>query len=289
VSTVRDMAKEMVKSIFEYDNYREFLKDVYLSLKATDKKFSFRYFSKAAGFKAGNVLKFAMDGKRNIAPQSIEKFAKALKLNKEESLFFRHLVLFNQAKAIDQRQLHLKEMLRCRAFKKVYPLSASQFNYYQHWYYISIRELIGLEGFREDYDWISKTLEPAITPQAAKRAVDDLIELGLIQRKSDGRLYQVDTDITTGNEVTSQALANYHREMIKKGAESIERFRREMRDVSAVTVAVSPESIKTIKEMVQRFRKEIVEFSLKTGHPSIIYQVNFQIFPITRIVETEKK
>jgi len=46
-----------------------------------------------------------MDGKRNLGTPCIEQFAQALKLNKEESLFFRHLVLFNQAKTVMKNKL----------------------------------------------------------------------------------------------------------------------------------------------------------------------------------------
>ncbi len=53
-------------SVFEYDNYREFLRDSYEYLKAANPKYSYRYFSKSAGFKSSSVMKMIMDGKRNM-------------------------------------------------------------------------------------------------------------------------------------------------------------------------------------------------------------------------------
>jgi uncharacterized protein (TIGR02147 family) len=138
------------KSVFEYNDYRVFLKDAYFHLKNENKNFSFRYFSRVAGFKSPSVLKQVIDGQINIATNSIDKFSKAFKLNKEESVFFRHLVLLNQAKSVDEKQVHLNELLRCRAFKRMYPLSKLQANYYQHWYFIPVRELVNLKGFKED-------------------------------------------------------------------------------------------------------------------------------------------
>src|SRR3989338_9919808 len=84
-------------NIFEYDNYRSFLKDLYALLKQEKSAFSFRFFSRQAGFRSPNFLKLVMEGKRNLSPESIEKFAKGLKLNKNEADFFRRLVLLNQA------------------------------------------------------------------------------------------------------------------------------------------------------------------------------------------------
>jgi uncharacterized protein (TIGR02147 family) len=275
------------KTVYEYTDYREFLKDAFKYLKEENKSFSYRFFSRVAGFKSPSVLKQVMDGQMKLAPSSIEKFAKAFKLNKEESAFFRHLVLFNQARTIDERQTQLKAMLSSRSYKKLHPLSQLQFNYYQHWYHVSIRELVGLDGFQEDPNWIATHISPQITPQEAKKGLENLVELGLIRRNPDGKLEQADANVTTGDEVVSKALANYHREMIKKGAESIEHFPGTIRDISAVTIAVNAESIKTIKEKVQKFRKEILEYASQNANPNVIYQVNFQIFPVTEAVDTE--
>jgi uncharacterized protein (TIGR02147 family) len=49
------------KSIFEYDNYRAFLKDSYEAAKARDPKFSFRFFARLAGFKSSATLKRVME------------------------------------------------------------------------------------------------------------------------------------------------------------------------------------------------------------------------------------
>jgi uncharacterized protein (TIGR02147 family) len=269
------------KSVYEYDNFRDFLKDAFAAMKVNNKNFTYRYFSRIAGFKSPSVLKQVIEGEMKLSLSSIEKFTKAFKLNKEQSFFFHHLVLFNQAKTIDERQEHLAQMLSCRVFKKLYPLSGAQFNYYKNWYFIPIREMVALEDFHEDAEWIAKKIIPSITPQEAKKALDDMLELGLIKRNEEGRLEQVDANVSTGNEVALQAVSQFHRDMIKKGAEAIEVFPREVRDISAVTVGVSVETVKTIKEMVQKFRKEILEFALKTSNPDIVYQVNFQIFPVT--------
>ena len=67
--------------IFAYTNYRSFLKDLYDHKKKTTSYFSYRYFSKKAGFSSHNVLKLIINGERNIAYDSIPKFSKALELS----------------------------------------------------------------------------------------------------------------------------------------------------------------------------------------------------------------
>ncbi len=49
-------------SIYEYDNYRAFLKDMYDYQKAKTTYFSFRYFARKAGYASPNFLKLVIDG-----------------------------------------------------------------------------------------------------------------------------------------------------------------------------------------------------------------------------------
>src|SRR6266568_3899878 len=106
------------RKIYEYENYRSFLKDFYDWSKIENPKFSFRFFSKLAGFKSSSFLKHVMDGKKNHSPESIEQFAKAIKFTKEERLFFKNLVLFNQASSSEEKQLYFQEILRSRTYRK---------------------------------------------------------------------------------------------------------------------------------------------------------------------------
>ena len=72
-------------NIYNFTDYREFLKDRYRQLKINDPLFSFRHFSKSAGFGSPNYLKLVMDGKRNLSAEAIAKFAKGLRLDNHES------------------------------------------------------------------------------------------------------------------------------------------------------------------------------------------------------------
>ena len=132
--------------IFNYQDYREFLKDTYSYLKKNSRYFSFRYFSKTAGFTSPNIFKLVMDGDRNLSTEGVGKFLKGLKLGKNESEFFKILVKFNQAKSSVEKQSVAEEILKFKAYRKIYPLGQAQYNYYSNWYFIAIREMVALPG-----------------------------------------------------------------------------------------------------------------------------------------------
>lgn len=280
------MPKEEI-TIFEYDNYRAFLRDLYESYKETKPHFSYRYFSQKAGFRSPNFLKLVIEGKRNLSPESIEKFTNALKLGKKEAEFFRVLVHLNQARTVGEKKIYAEQLMQFRPFRYIYPLRQDQYRYYTEWYNIAIRELTMLPEFSQDPAWIAKRLVPPISPQQAQKALDLLLQLGLLKGDESGRLVQTDAFISTGDEVTSTSVANYHRSMIRMGAEALDRFPGPARDISSVTMALSDKSFEEIKALIQRFRKELLAIADQDQSPEGVYQVNFQLFPLAKCARKE--
>jgi uncharacterized protein (TIGR02147 family) len=224
-----------------------------------------------------------MDGDRNLAPESIDQFAKAFKLNKEESHFFRNLVLLNQSKTSEQKQVFAQEIMKSRAYKKTHPLKESQYNFFGRWYSVLVRELVGMPAFREDYEWIASQIQHGITAAEARRVIEELVTLGLLSRDEKGKLKQSSKNVGTPDEVTSSVIANCHRELMKRASESIDTVPREKRDISALTFTVSEETAAKIKEIIQKVRKDIMELAAHDASPDSIYQLNFQLFPLVRL------
>jgi uncharacterized protein (TIGR02147 family) len=268
-------------SVFEYGDYRLFLGDSYHYFKTRFRQFSFRYFSKRAGFASPNFLKLVIEGKRNLSADSIPRFADALKLSKAEAEFFAHLVEFNQSKNPSHRAEHAQLMLQCKGFQKIHPLQQAEYAYYANWFYIPVRELAGMREFREDPEWIAQRIFPQITSSEAKQALQDLEALGMLTRL-DGRLVQAQRTLNTENEVSSSAIARYHKEMLTKAAESIDAVPRASREISAACVPLSKAAAAKIKTMIQEFRREVLVIAAEDNEADTVYQINMQLFPLSQ-------
>ena len=97
-----------MKPIFEYIDYRQYLKDYYNESKATMTYFSYRFFAQRAGLNSPILLKLVFDGKRNLSRKSTEKFIKGLNLKEKEAVYFSNLVRFNQAKVVGEKQVYYR-------------------------------------------------------------------------------------------------------------------------------------------------------------------------------------
>jgi uncharacterized protein (TIGR02147 family) len=271
--------------IFEYLDYREYLRDAYGDLKARQQGFSYRAFSKRAGMSSPNFLKLVIDGQRNLTPSSVERFAEALALGPRETAFFRELVGFNQAASPAQKNEHYERIGKFRKHRAVRRLERDTFAYLSHWYYPAIRELVTCSAFREDPEWISAQLRPHVPPARVREAIEVLLEVGVLERDEHGELKQGEPLLSTGPEVRSLAVGNFHRQMMERAADSIELIDREEREISGVTVALSPERFEMFKNKIHALRAELLELSAAETDPSRVVQFNFQAFPLALIEE----
>jgi len=267
-------------NIFEYTDFRKFLKDYYTEMKERTPYFSYRYFSKLAGFTSPNFLKLVADGKRNLSSEGMQKFVKALKLKAKEARYFRILVLLNQAATPEEKDFYTRQLFKSKVYKMLKPLNKAQYDYYSQWFHIPLRELIGRSDFINDPKWIARQFTPSLSEKDVKDGLETLLKLELIEETDDGSYCKKDHAISTGDEVTSNAVANYHRKMIQMGADSIDKFDPEDREISSLTLGVSKKTSKKIKEMIQDFRKEILGVLEQESEFEDVVQLNFQLFPI---------
>lgn len=266
--------------MFSYLSYREFLRDAYSNLKQNQRGFSFRWFSRKAGLSSPNFLKLVMDGKRNLSARGAQAFATGLGLSGREASFFYELVDFEQAATAAAKNRAWERLSTYQGHRRVRSVERHQFEYFSKWWNPAIRELVALPVFREDPTWIAQQLRPNITPAAAKQALELLLQLGFVVRGDDGSLRQSEPLLSTGPEVRSLAVGNFHRQMMERAAESIEHVDRHEREISGLTVALSESTFALFKEKIHALRAELLELSGRETAPDRVVQVNFQMFPL---------
>jgi uncharacterized protein (TIGR02147 family) len=228
-----------------------------------------------------------MDGERNLSQQMVERFAKALGLDQDDSMYFARLVQFNQASSSAERSKLYAKLTGFRRYRKARPLDAAHAEYHSTWYLPAVRELAARREFREDPEWIAKTLWPSVTPIEAARALETLLSLGLLVRDDDGRIVQGDALVSTGPEARSVHVASYHRTMLERAEQSIDNVPSSERDISSLTLCVGVDGLSRLKSRIQRFRRELLELSTEDPHPKQVVQVNLQLFPLSRADEPE--
>jgi uncharacterized protein (TIGR02147 family) len=126
-----------------------------------------------------------------------------------------------------------------------------QYEYYAAWYHSAIRSLIGIYGFKGNYESLSRMVSPPISPSQAEKSVELLKKLGLIEKCSHGS-YQVSSKAITSGDLPSftLAVANFQQETMKLAWEAHDRYPKDKRNISSVTLGISERGVEEItKEM----------------------------------------
>lgn len=273
------------RKVYEFLDYREYLQAYFNTAKENNHRFSLRTFSDVLGFKSKDFIHRVMKGEKNLSPGSITLVCQGLALNPRESYFFESLVHFCQAETQDDRQKYyerLQTQLKGIRFRESQQLLCyTQYEYYSQWQHCAVRSYIGMHGFSGDYKTLANQLLPAISVEEARRSVAILSQLGLIAKKNN-QWHITRTAISSGDRVAKLALKNFHNQCLQLAADSMDTVPPNERNISGVTLGISREKYDLIVERLNAFRKEIAMLTEEDPEAFQVYQLNLQLFPLSR-------
>ena len=270
-----------MRALFNYTDYRAYLRDLILERRDNGLPASNRWFAQKLGINSNAWLTYILQGKRNLSSRTVEQLASLLKLGVGERRYFDALVRFNQAKSVEERNRRYREMESCRKSGAAKVISSDQYEFYAVWYHSAIRSLIDLHPDFGTFDRLGSMLTPSITAAEAKKSVRLLERLGLIVADDAGRYRITDTTITTGKHEKALAIVNFQRETMKLALESFDRFAKEERDISTMTVGVSQAALLQIKELLRETRGRIAQIAAGDTGSDRVAQINMQVFPFS--------
>lgn len=271
--------------IFDYLDYREFLRDRYTSRKGKNPSFSYRFIAGKLGMDPGS-LGGILKGRRKLDPALAGTLAQVFNLNDYEKEYFEALVLYCQAKNHTERTLLLEKLLRLRG-TQVKTLEGRQFEFYRKWYYAALRELLSCRPFKGDASKLGRLLRPSITPQETREAMHLLLELGLIEKDEAGTYKVTENLITSGDGVRAAAMNNFHISMASLASRAIQEIDPAERDFSALTLNCSMDAFQDVKSILRQARRDILQRVGKDSHSDAVLQVNIQAFPLSRRLNQE--
>jgi len=267
-------------SVFSSTDYRQYVRDRFMALKRGEERLSYKDICPQIGIKSTGHLTLILQGRANISVPLALRIAKYLGLNKRESEFFQYLVLFNQAKTHADKRDYFEKIM---SFKEsaVRLVHADQYEYYDQWYHAVVRALLSVYKVKDDFETLAKAVTPAISVDEARKSIELLVRLGLVNRDDSGYFRQTEAVVDTGATAGSVPLTNYALGLLDLGKGAFDRFDKEERLFSWVTLGVSKTGYGRMVEEMRAFRRKMYEIAAADGASERVYQVNIQAFPVS--------
>ena len=267
-----------MEPIFEYTDYREWLRDAFDDFKKRKSVISWRYMAMKLGADPGNLLRVSQ-GKIHLTLSLVQPMAEFFELSEKETAYWTELVYFGRAKTDAEALNHYEKMQMLKGIP-LKRLAKKELEFYRHWYCNAIRSIIGICKFKDDYEGLAESCTPAISVEEAKSAVKLLYDLNMISRDRDGFWKVNDTFVSTGGNWRSEAVRTFQKETVRLAGESLERHAPPLRDISTVTMTFNMDDIALIREKIKEFRSELLRMSQEGTGDDTVFQLNVQLFPI---------
>lgn len=265
--------------IYEYQDFRQYLQDRYEVRKKENPAFSLRYIAGKAGIDPGTLSR-VMKGERKVDSRVVGRLAQALGLSGDEKKYFENLAFFSQAKSQTEKNHFYEKLLKLMG-GMVRTLEERQYEYYRNWYHVALRELLNVHDFRGDFNELARLLRPSIQPQQARRAVKLLVEAGLVEKDDDGRYKLTEMLISSGETISTMMADNFHTAMGELALRAIQEMDPDDRGFSALTLSLSKDGLQSVNAALGRFRRQVMEIARRDTRVNGVYQMNFQVFPLS--------
>ena len=268
-----------MKPIIEYSDFRQYMLDYYEERKRRS-VFSWREFSKIAGFSSSSYMKVVCDGKSKLSRVGVERTGAAMGLVGFEMEYFRAMVEYGQAATEAKKKAAYEKMLGIAKVHKVRVMEGDLFEFYDSWQNPVVRELAPLMPGATPGE-MAKMCYPEVSASEVQRSLNFLMKAGLLKKAGDDAFELAETSIRGTPDATRLALRGMHREMSKLATPAID-LPVEERHFSGVTMGLSRESFNKIENVLDECRRKIVAIAAEDKDIDQVYRLNLQLFPLTR-------
>jgi len=267
--------------IFAYNDYRAFLKDWFDWKKRINPRFSYRVLGEKVGFRSAGFFSQLLQGKSSISLDLAHRFATGIGLDKREEEFFEALVLHNQAKSLVEEKRQLDRMLDLRP-EALAKLERDRSEFLEAWHHIVVWQLLEAFVVHDDLERLASSLVPPISVDQTRASLALLERLGMARRDSEGRWRQLDPILSVASEMPRATTRRFYLSLNRLAGEAHDRFERDERNLSWVTLAVSDAKRDEIIQEIRAFRRHLVELARRDTQPQDVHQLLIQLFPLSR-------
>ena len=261
------------------------MQDFYEERKRTS-AFSWREFSKLAGFKSPVYLKLVCDGKSSLSLVKMEQVAHAMGLVGYEFAYFKEMVRFGNATKDAVKKDALLEMERIAREHKVRVVDADAFEFYDSWKNPTLRELAPMMPGARPLE-MAKACEQEISAEGVRDVLAFLVKTGFLKRESEHLYVQTEKTVIGSKESVPIAIRAMHKEMASLARTAIDKFPIEERHFTGATLGLCEEAYARISQELDAFVRKVANIAAEYENINQVYRLNLQLFPLTKKIQEE--
>lgn len=265
--------------VFEFSNYRSFLRSVLTSRAEKNPAYTMRAFALQVGI-APSMLTSIFQFRRNLSQLKAYQVGRKLGLNEAEVEYFSLLVQLESAKAPELRAALLARINTLNPQQKAYCLTADRFQLIAQWYHSPIIAMAGLHDFTLTAKTAASRLK--ISESEAELALERLERLELLKREPEGSYVKVHESVLVSSDIPDAGLRKFYTQMLNKGIESLDTQSTTERYTSSLTIAFDPGQLSEARRIMNDCLAKVEELAAKGKKRDKVYHLDAIFFDLTQ-------
>lgn len=270
-------------NIYNYTDYRAFLKDYIKAQKTLIPHYSLGLWSRKMGISSTSVLVNVLTGKRNPGPSLQKKIIGHFNFDQAEIEYFKDLVKLSKMTSDPRLALGMMEkMKRQNNQDDLKVLNESAYTTTTKLSYQTLIAMVQLPEFKEDAEWIAKKMDLQMSASEIQTALQDLINFGVLVRNEQGQLKVAAKKVKASQALPENAQLQLQTEVLETAKMSLRTHALTERDFSARCLNIREENLPMLKEYIKEFQDKIAELFEESTSSSKVYLVNVNLMPLTK-------
>ena len=263
--------------VYDYQNYRAYLKDLIKWWGGQDRKYSLRWISKRLGFSSPAMLSMSLAGQRTLSAEKLSLLIEILKVLPDEGEYLR--LIYDIDGCEDDRERERLETLKKTRYEGglFQDLGPEAFEVYGKWFLPAIRELVAVANFKPDPFWIASQL--GITPIEARDGLITLIRIGMVT--INGKQYERSSPSLQPKSPPALVM-DYTKTHIERSQKALS-LERKHRYANSLTLAVSKATFARIPDILARLIAEVDMLAETDPERDDVAQLNVQFYSMTEL------
>jgi len=272
-------------NLFEYFDFRDYLSALLKTWKEDDPKLTHRKLCAYFGFKSPNFFLLITQKKRKISISTAKMMSKKLGHTRKQSEYFLLLVKSTLSPSLNEREEISKRILSLQRQSEQQNLEPRLYELYEHWYQVVLREVLTLPQLLHTPENLSKFFDETVSAHQVQKSLEKLTSLDLIEKKS-SRWIPKETHLKTGDYFSNTFIILFHQKMLDLAKRSLSEHSGTQRYFSTLTLPVSAQSEKKMRELIDDFKTKALEISESSAEENDrVMQLNLQLFPLTQVID----
>ena len=243
--------------------------------------FSWREFSKLAGFTSPNYIQLVCEGKSRLSKTGVEKVATAMELAGSDRDYFLAMERFGDAKSDSKKIQAFNEMQKIAKENRLRVVDGEAFKYFESWVNPVMRELAPIRPGAKPLE-LARNCYPVVSATEVRQSLDFMVHADFLKKVGEDTYEQTEKIVTGSSEAIPLALRSMNRQMSKFATEAIDDIPPEKRHIAGVTLGLSDATYKWLVQKLELLRQQVVAIAAKEKDYDKVYRLNLQLFPLTK-------